>query len=234
MQYRAFTKRPLRLVVSDVMARDPITVTPEAHFKDIERSLAEHHVSMLPVVDGEGRAVGVVSETDLVLKTEAAIATASGLGLRARHQLAKAAATTARGLMSSPPVCIEPGARLARAARLMREHAVNQLLVVSKGRLLGVVTRGDLLKSYLRPDRDIRTDIVDGVIVGIMWLNPLEFEVDVRDGVVDITGVLEQRSHVEILIDLVRGVEGVVDVRPALSYRSDDRETAVLTAPNLS
>jgi CBS domain-containing protein len=208
------------------MTRDPITVAPDADFKQIERLLAQHHVGGLPVVDAEGRPLGVVSETDLVLKTEAALAAPAVIGARARRQRSKAAATTAQGLMTAPPISVEPGKRLAAAARLMRQHAVNQLLVVGEGRLLGVVSRGDLLKSFLRADEDIRDDVVQGVIHGIMWLNPVEFEVSVIEGVVDISRVIERRSHVEILIDLVRGVEGVVAVRPAVSYRLDDRNLA--------
>jgi CBS domain-containing protein len=208
------------------MTRDPITVAPDADFKQIERLLAQHHVGGLPVVDAEGRPLGVVSETDLVLKTEAALAAPAVIGARARRQRSKAAATTAQGLMTAPPISVEPGKRLAAAARLMRQHAVNQLLVVGEGRLLGVVSRGDLLKSFLRADEDIRDDVVQGVIHGIMWLNPVEFEVSVIEGVVDISRVIERRSHVEVLIDLVRGVEGVVAVRPAVSYRLDDRNLA--------
>lgn len=209
------------------MTRDAITVAPDADFKQIERLLAQHHVGALPVVDAEGRPLGVVSETDLVLKTEAALAAPAGIGPRARRQRSKAAATTAQVLMTAPPISVEPGERLAAAARLMRQHAVNQLLVVGEGRLLGVVSRGDLLKSFLRADEDIRDDVLQGVIHGIMWLNPVEFEVSVIDGVVGISGVIERRSHVEILIDLIRGVEGVVAVRPAVSYRLDDRNLAV-------
>jgi CBS domain-containing protein len=220
-------RRPMRLAVSDVMTRYAITVAPDAGFQEIERLLAQHHVGALPVVDVEGRPVGVVSETDLVLKTEAGLGAPAGIGSRARHQRAKAAATTAQGLMTAPPISIAPGERLAAAARLMRQHAVNQLLVVGGGRLLGVVSRGDLLKSFLRADEDIRDDVVQGVIDGIMWLNPVEFEVSVNDGVVNISGVIERRSHVEILFDLIRGVEGVVAVRPAVGYRLDDRNLAI-------
>jgi CBS domain-containing protein len=219
----------MRLTVSDVMTRDPITVAQGADFKQIERLLAQQHVGALPVVDAEGRPVGVVSETDLILKTEAALAAPAGIGSRAHRQRSKAAATTAEGLMTAPPISVEPGERLAAAARLMRQHAVNQLLVVGEGRLLGVVSRGDLLKSFLRADEDIRVDVVQGVIHSIMWLNPVEFEVSVNDGVVDISGVLERHSHVEILIDLIRGVEGVVAVRPAVGYRLDDRNLVVST-----
>jgi CBS domain-containing protein len=226
---RVAIKRPMHLAVSDVMTRDPITVAPDADFKQIERLLAQQHVGALPVVGAEGRPVGVVSETDLVLKTEAALGARAGIGSRARHQRSKAAATTAQGLMTAPPISVEPGERLAAAARLMRQHGVHQLLVVGEGRLLGVVSRGDLLKSFLRADEDIRDDVVQGVIDGIMWLNPVEFEVIVNDGVVDISGVIERRSHVEILIDLIRGVEGVVAVRPAVGYRLDDRNLAVST-----
>lgn len=221
--------RPIRLLVRDVMTPNLITVTPETSFKQIERLLAEHHVGAIPVIDAGERAVGIVSETDLVLKTEAAQRPPTGIGARVHHQRSKAAASSARGLMSAPPVTIEPGERLAAAARLMRRHAVNQLLVVSEGRLLGMVSRGDLLKSFLRADVDIRNDVVQGVIVGIMWLNPLEFEVTVEESVVEISGVTERRSHAEILVDLIRGVEGVVDVVSTLSYRLDDRNISVST-----
>src|ERR1035441_373203 len=105
-------RRPTRLAVSDVMTRDPITVAPDADFKQIERLLAQHHVGGLPVVDAEGRPLGVVSETDLVLKTEAALAAPAVIGARARRQRSKAAATTAQGLMTAPPISVEPGKRL--------------------------------------------------------------------------------------------------------------------------
>ena len=217
----------LHLVVSDVMSRDVLTVTPEATFKQIERLLAEHHVNAVPVVDTDGRPVGIVSETDLVLKSEAGQTPPTGFGPRARHRRSKAAASTARGLITAPPVTVEPDARLAVAARLMRKHAVNQLLVVNRGHLIGIVSRSDLLKSFLRADEDIRNHVLQGVIVGTMWFNPAEFAVSVREGVVDISGVMERRSQVEILVDLIHGVDGVVDVRPALSFRLDDRTIAV-------
>ena len=86
------------------MTRDAITVAPDADFKQIERLLAQHHVGAFPVVDAEGRPLGVVSETDLVLKTEAALAAPAGIGARPRRQRAKAAATTAQVLMTAPPI----------------------------------------------------------------------------------------------------------------------------------
>ena len=214
--------KPRRQTVGDVMTREVITVRREADFKEIERVLAQRHVGAVPVIDADGNPVGVVSETDLLLKIEGG--GAMGFGVASRRRRSKAAAATAEGLMTTPVITIGSDQSLAAAARLMRKHRVHQLPVVSGGKLVGMLSRGDLLQTFLRADEDIREDVLEGVIRGIMWLNPREFEVSVEEGVVEVAGVLENRSHVEILIDLIRGVEGVVEIHPALSYRIDNRE----------
>jgi len=128
-----------------------------------------------------------------------------------------------RVLIGAAAVTIEPGAPLAAAARLMRRGGVKRLPVMDHGRLVGIVTRADVLKSYLRDDAEILTDVVEGVIRGSMGIDPTTLEVEVDDGMVRMRGQVERRSEVEIIATLTRGVAGVMDVESALTFRFDDR-----------
>jgi signal-transduction protein with cAMP-binding, CBS, and nucleotidyltransferase domain len=126
--------------------------------------------------------------------------------------------------MSSPAVSVAPNVPLAAAARLMRKQSVKRLPVVEDGRLVGIVSRADVLKSYLRTDAEIQSDILEGVIRASMWLDPATFEVEVDDGLVRIHGEVDRRSDVEILTTLILAVEGVIGADPALTFRFDDRD----------
>ncbi|MHB8487989.1 MAG: CBS domain-containing protein [Candidatus Dormibacteria bacterium] len=223
MSEEGLFRRPTRLQVGDVMTRDVVTVSPDAAFKHIEQLMDEHHLSALPVLDAEGGVVGVVSEADLMLRTEAAAEEPGRWTHDARERRSKAHAQTAAGLMSSPAVTVPPNLPLAAAARLMRKQSVKRLPVVDGGRLVGIVSRADVLKSYLRSDAEIQSDVADGVIRGSMWLDPSTFDVQVDDGVVRLRGEVDRRSDVEILTTLTLAVEGVIGVDPTLTYRFDDR-----------
>ncbi len=216
-------RRPTRLKVGDVMSREVVTIAAETSFKHIEQLMHEHNISALPVVDASGGVVGVVSEADLLLRTEAEVTEPGGWSQDARGRRTKAHAQTATGLMSSPAVSATSEMPLAAAARLMRKRGVKRLPVVDDGKLVGIVSRADVLTSYLRADTDIRSDVLEGIVLGTMWLDPSTFEVEVEDGAVRIQGVVDRRSDVEILINLILGVEGVIDVDPALTYGFDDR-----------
>ena len=217
-------RRPTRLTVGDVMTADVVTISTDTPFKQIEQLMNEHHVSALPVLDAEGAIVGLVSEADLLLRTEASGDEHGGWTREARERRSRAQAQTADGLMSSPVVSTASDQPLAAAARLMRKRNVKRLPVVDGGRLVGIVSRADVLKSYLRTDADIRSDVIDGVVRGSMWLDPSTFDVEVDDGVVRIHGELDRRSDVEILTTLILGVDGVIDVETSLTYRFDDRK----------
>jgi CBS domain-containing protein len=212
-----------RLRVEDVMTHDVVTATADTTFKQIERLMVEGDITGLPVVGPTGVIIGVVSEADLMLRSEAGGETLGGWSPAARDHRSKAEALTAGGLMSSPAVTVEPDAPLAAAARLMRRGRVKRLPVVDHGRLVGIVTRADVLKSYLRADADILTDVIEGVIRGSMWIDPTTLEIEVDDGVVRMRGQVERRSEVEIIATLTRGVEGVMDVESSLTFRFDDR-----------
>jgi len=191
-------------------------------------------VSALPVVDDHGLGLGVVSEADLLLKEEFPEPDRD-IPLfwtkRRRLERDKAAATTARDLMSVAVVSVSPDATVAEAARLMHRAGVKRLPVVAEGgRLVGIVSRGDLLRVFDRPDQDIRREIMDEVIVGEFMMDPNRFFIHVNDGVVVLQGQVERRSILPFLVRAVRGVEGVVRVEDRLAYDLDDRDAGRLMA----
>ncbi|HET6814577.1 MAG TPA: CBS domain-containing protein [Actinomycetota bacterium] len=210
------------------MTTQVVTVRPATPFKDIVARLAEHRVSALPVVDGAGRVLGVVSEADLLLKEEFPDPD-QDMPLfwtrRRRLEREKAAGSTARDLMSVALVSISPDATVVEAARRMHRANIKRLPVIGEGgRLVGIVSRSDLLKVFNRPDRSIRREIMDDVIVGEFTMDPSRFFIHVDDGVVVLQGRVERRSLIPYLVRAVHGVEGVVRVEDRLAYDIDDVE----------
>ena len=221
-----------RHTVADVMTRRVATVTEQTGYKQIVETLTTNAVSAVPVVDAGYRVVGVVSEADLLHKVDIASMDPHGWLLerkRVRIAREKANADFARELMTAPPITVAETESVAIAARLMDTEAVKRLPVVdSDGRLVGIVSRSDLLRPYLRSDNDIREEITEGVLVGTMWMDPGDFTVAVDEGIVTIHGEVERHSTVPILIGMIRSVPGVIDVIERVSARiEDDRETAV-------
>jgi CBS domain-containing protein len=210
-------------IVSDVMTHTVAAVGRRAPFKEIVQLMQDWQISALPVIEGEGRVVGVVSEADLLTKEELRDdPDAAYLQLRQPVDVAKAEALTADDLMSSPAVTIRADATLAEASRTMAQEGVKRLPVVDEvGLLAGVVSRADLLKVFLRGDDKI-ADEVRRELVSCLFPSPSStLQVDVHDGVVTLTGRIHDTAMVPVAARLVRSVEGVVDVRFGLA-----RETA--------
>ncbi|WP_370415934.1 CBS domain-containing protein [Streptomyces fradiae] len=198
-----------RYTVSDVMTHTAIAIGRDAPYKEIVALMDQWKVSALPVLEGEGRVIGVVSEADLLPKEEFRTDEPRPDELAAAY---KAGAVRAGELMSSPAVTVRPDATLAEAARIMATRRVKRLPVINGvGMLEGVVSRSDLLKVFLRTDAEIEEDIRQSVLseptatVGL--------HVTVADGVATIRGSLSDRSMVPLVARAVLAVEGVVDVR---------------------
>jgi CBS-domain-containing membrane protein len=212
--------------VRDVMTPEVVTVGEQASFKEIAAAMAEHRVSALPVLDEEGRMAGIVSEADLLLKEEFPEGPAGGRlfeGHRQRVERAKAAGDTAAELMTAPAVTVGPDATVTEAARLLHRHGIKRLPVVDPaGPLLGIVSRADLLKVFLRSDAEITQEVRQEVLVRALWVDPDSVTIQVRDGVVTLTGRLERRSLIPIAVSLVHGIDGVVDVVDRLTFELDD------------
>jgi CBS domain-containing protein len=218
----------MRSLVKDLMTTPVVTVEPATPFKEIVARLTQHKVSAVPVVDDAGLVLGVVSEADLLLK-EAHPDPDADLPLiwtrRRRAEHDKAAATVAGDLMTVAVVSIPPEATVAEAARRMHAAGVKRLPVVDqRGRLLGIISRADLLKVFNRPDLAIRREIIEDVIVGEFMMDPGRFFIQVHDGVVVLEGQVEHRSLLPLLVRAIHSVEGVVRVENRLAYDLDDRD----------
>lgn len=212
--------------VKDVMTRQVVVVNGTAGFKEIVRLMKDHRVSALPVVARKGVLEGIVSEADLLLKEQQAAGSGEWHPLerrRRRVERTKAEGLVAGQLMTSPVVTVSPDATLAQAARLMHRRRVKRMPVVDReGRVVGIVSRGDLLRVFLRPDQDIRRDVAAELIEAFPWVDPERVRVEVRDGVVRLQGTVDQRSMIRVLTGLVLGIDGVVGVDDRLTFEVDD------------
>jgi CBS domain-containing protein len=209
--------------VKDVMSTHVYAVTETASFKEIATRLHELRVSAFPVVDRDRKVIGVVSEADLLPK-EALAGEVPGVlhSLGRSRERSKVTAVTAADLMTRPPVTIGPDEPVTHAARLMYSAKVKRLPVVGDdGKLIGIVTRSDVLSVYRRPDAEIHREINQEIILGKLLCDPSRFTVTVKDGVVTIEGTPETAYTGHDIINDVRHAEGVVAVRDRLSYPAD-------------
>jgi CBS domain-containing protein len=208
-------------LVADVMTYNVVAVRQQAEFKDIVAVMNRRRVSAFPVLDAHNRVIGVVSEADLLPHEayQAGHKQPAGHGGRARKIPAKASALTAGELMSSPAITIGPRVPVAEAAAVMHGKKVKRLPVVDEaGRLVGIVSRVDLLGVYDRPDEVICAEINERVLAGDFVFDPREFIVAVDNGVVTISGRVARDDVAVSLLQAIWDVAGVVDVRDRLSY----------------
>lgn len=186
--------------VRDAMTPDVAVVLVGESLKDVAKLMVERRISGVPVVDAEGDVLGVVSETDLLAPT--------------CHVAGEA--------MTSPAVTIAPARPLAVAADLMIERGINRLPVVDAGKLVGILTRADLVRAFARPDAEIAREIREDVLGRHMLLAEKAIAVEVENGDVELSGMLGRRTQAELLPKLARKVAGVFDVRSRLTWGEDD------------
>ena len=153
----------MTLVVRDIMDAEPVTITPDDGVETVVKRMREHGLPGLPVVNDGGRCVGIVTDADLVIADE------EGRDLHIPHyielfggvvfleplrhfeeRLRKATAMTVADLMTEDPVTIGADASIREAGRTITERGHNRLPVVEHGRLVGVVTRVDVLEALTR------------------------------------------------------------------------------------
>ncbi|MER5221109.1 CBS domain-containing protein [Streptomyces flaveus] len=215
-------------IVSDVMTHTVAAIGRGASFKEIVRMMQDWKVSALPVLEGEGRVVGVVSEADLLHKEEFRDSDPDRhTQLKRLSDLAKAGAVTAGELMTSPALTVHADATLAQAARTMAHAKVKRLPVVDDvGMLQGIVSRADLLKVFLRDDEDIAEEVRREVVAYLFPTPTSAARVAVRDGVVTLSGRIRDTSLVPVAARLIRAVEGVVDVEFDVAEHSRSSERA--------
>jgi len=225
--------------VSDVMTTSVVTVDRITPYQEIAQSLARHKISGVPVLKMGRHVVGVVSESDLLAaedKTVRQARLAAQSPRRWRLRQPRRIGLTAETLMTAPAITIYPDATIPSAARLMNTHHVRRLPVVdSDGKLVGIVTRRDLLSVFLRPDDDIVHDVRQ-VLEELPLVNPADVTVTARHGVVTLTGTIESESQrhqdlIPVALRLAWDVDGVVDVVNELSEAKEAKPAAVADQP---
>ncbi|MER5573946.1 CBS domain-containing protein [Streptomyces massasporeus] len=217
--------------VGSLMTMDVVRAEYGTPAEDVARLLADHRIGGLPVVDQDDQVIGVVSASDLTAHEPAGSDPRRSLSRfgfpelspAVRRRTAQASARTAGELMSAPPVTAHAEDTIVEAARTMARRGVNRLPVLDEeDRLVGVVTRRDLLRVFLRPDAEIREEVIEEVLVRVLWLMPRSIDVVAADGVVTLAGRLENRSEAEIAVAMTRQIDGVVAVVGELTWRLDD------------
>jgi len=215
--------------VHDVMTPSVISVRRATPLKEVAGLLLDHRISGVPVVDDDGTVVGIVSEADFLVKEQGAeaiphrrLARIRGESREARSRLAKVGALTAEEAMTAPAVTISSSQRIAQAAAVMTARGVNRLPVVDDGRLVGIVTRADLVRAYVRSDQELEKTIREDVLLRILWLDPSGFTVAVKDGAATVSGHVERRSIAELVEAAIEMVPGVMLVHADVTWAVDD------------
>ncbi|MTK03802.1 CBS domain-containing protein [Micromonospora sp. CP22] len=217
-------KKKTQWTVDEVMTRDVVSVRPDTSYREVVDALVGSGVSAAPVVDADGQVLGVVSEADLLHKIEAAGDERHRRLIGVRRVAAKAQARVAADLMTAPAVVVEPTASVAAAARRLESAQVKRMPVVDADqRLVGIVSRRDLLRIHTRPDSEIAADVTDHLLRRL-WIDPRTVTVAVADGVVTLSGTVESRSLAGIVADHTAALAGVVEVVDELTWERDDSE----------
>jgi CBS domain-containing protein len=217
----------MKSTVKDIMTTHVVAVRRSATFKEMAARLRQHRVSAFPVLDDDGKVIGVVSEADMLPK-EAFEEGHAGMiaGILHHRDQGKAEGIMAADLMTNPAVTVAPEDSVEHAARLMYSRRVKRLPVTDEaGHLVGIVSRTDVLAVFSRPDDEIRKEIMDDVILNQFLTDPGRFTVTVKDGIVTLEGKPESASVGREVVDQARHVQGVVAVRDRLVYPPPERSS---------
>ncbi|MEU5208736.1 CBS domain-containing protein [Streptomyces sp. NPDC020742] len=206
--------------VGELMTRKVVSVQLDTPFKDVVQILSDSAVSAVPVLDSLGRPAGVVSEADLLRKA-ADRPDPSGrtpLPHLEAWERARAEGRTAGELMSAPAMCAHPEWTVVEAARLMESQQVKRLPVVDETDiLLGIVSRSDLLRVFLRKDHAIREEITREVLGRTARLGASRVTAEVLRGQVTLHGTVTNPLLIPVLVRMCASVDGVVAVSDELT-----------------
>ena len=203
------------------MTTQVVAVKLGASFNEMAARLRQSRVSAFPVIDDDGKVIGVVSEADMLARK------VLSTGMPGRGEQEQAEGLTAGDLMTHPAITVSPEDSVEVAARLMYTLQVKRLPVTGpNGRLAGIISRSDVLAVSGRSDEEIRKEVTDDVICQEFGAAPRQFAVTVQAGVVTLQGKAETVALGHVIVRKVRHVRGVVAVRDRLSYPDADASIA--------
>lgn len=214
--------------VEQIMTTDVVSARPDTPLKDIARTLTERSISALPVLDEHGRLLGIVSEQDLLPRAHEAPARQGLVArLRGKPNGHPPTAHVAADVMSSPVIAIEPFCSIPGAAAMMRNRGVKRLPIIRQERVVGIVSRGDVIRAVARDDAEVRREVRDLIAFHQgLWSDPLPVDVSVVDGETTLRGVVERRTMAETLPTLIERIPGVLNLSSELTWQDDDRFAA--------
>jgi CBS domain-containing protein len=227
--------QPWSMKIESLMTKHVVTAAPETPLKRVARMLTRYRISGVPIVDAEGGVLGVVTEADILCKEQGLAPEPGGLlgwlFEKADAEGSRLLARTAGEAMTTPPVMISPDASISEAARIMVTRHINRLPVVDDGRLVGIISRADLVRAFHRSDQEIRHELEEDVLLHQLWVSTEDVQVSVTDGVVELGGMVENRTQAELVAAYALRVPGVVDVISSVTWRVDDQARRLKRIP---
>lgn len=221
--------------IETLMTKHVVTASLDTPLKRVARLLTRYRISGLPVCDEEGTVLGVVTEADILCKEQGFAPEPGGLlgwlFEKADAEGERILARTAGEAMTSPAMTIAPHESASEAARIMVTRHINRLPVVEEGRLVGIVSRADLVRAFHRSDKEIEQELKDDVLIQQMWLSPHDVEVSVEDGVVVLAGMVENKTQAQLVAAYARRVPGVMEVDSKITWRVDDQSRRLHRVP---
>jgi CBS-domain-containing membrane protein len=217
-----------RMTAKDIMTSPVFSVSPDTPLQRVAWLLTEYHISGVPVVDRKDQLRGVVSEADLLPK-EAGLSAffkptflIPGFSNEARVQIRKFQGRTAGELMTPDPITANENTPVKELASTMIEHNINRIPIVRSGRLVGIVSRNDVLKVFKRSDETLE-NVVQDRIREDLWIDLDKLQIAVQDGVVRISGSVAVRSEIGLIESYVREIDGVISIDVSgIHYEVDD------------
>src|SRR5829696_5373523 len=203
----------MRLKVRDLMTVDPVTVGPDLPFKDVADVLVNRNIGGVPVVDETGTVLGVITESDLIMKPAYAHEAAGTSKGRFQALLERfrpgpeerPTGRTARTIMSAPPLTAAPWDDVEVVGRRMLKHRIGRLPVLQDSRLVGIVSRRDLVRQFQKTDGQIADDVDQALRDPLLFESEPQVTATVDDGVVVLRGTVRYPRDVEVLNSVVAG-----------------------------
>lgn len=202
---------PMQVV--DLMTTGVISVSSDTGIREAARLMFRNRVSGLPVVSAEGTLIGIITEADFL-----------------RLEVERQEGTPSRGenvgsVMSAGVVTTGPDTSIYDAAKIMTFQDVKRLPVVDDDqRLLGIISRADIVSIFTRPDDIIEDEIREDLIRRVLFVDPDQIDVVVSNGIVNLTGDIGTKNEARLLEELAARLDGVLRVESALRWRLDDSE----------
>jgi CBS domain-containing protein len=214
----------------DIMTRDVTTVSPDTSVRDIAALMMEKHISGVPVLTDNGKIIGIVSQSDLLHRAEVGTERKRKWWFRTfadsdalAREYAKAHGLKARDIMSRYVVSVRDDAELRDVADILDSHRIKRVPVVQEGRLVGIITRGDLVRALSQVQISKTAKKIDNAALHKTlhdrirtqpWINDSYINLTVNDGVVELWGFvvsIDQHNALRALVEETDGVRRVED-----------------------